>query len=425
MITSEPDVLEQEPSIGPWTDISDLKKALKRISNKRALIIASKFSGDDQDAALKKLIRDSESLEADLSRCRSLQGLGEARIKAGELRSNIAPAAHGNASIRIDTVIRDAENMKSYLKEEIRKRRQQIREEAEEHEEYGLRAEDAIQQLIAQASLSNNKVSRARRRLQESQAIEESVSHLHPPNNPSPTRTSIHYAAGDGKQSSRSPKQASPVVEKTSPIQESAPKVTSKEMRPAQQASPFLSEFLSDLSPASNGSAREWSAVDFRGDSQKRSQSSLSAKPANEAAKKILSEINWDNLSEDDDDDDSGSDQDGSLQAHRALNLRPVPSDTRSSQPKTTPDSKEKPPASKPSPPNLQPVGVRAPSKPPSNPVSLPPFTSSSSTPQYTLDSDSDDSTPENGPPPMISSRSADEQVVHQDEDDLEEVFPA
>eukprot|EP00981_Chlorochromonas_danica_P010206 scaffold3057_cov163-Ochromonas_danica.AAC.12 len=160
---------------GETADISEIKKQIKRIGNKRAIIIAGKFSGDGQDPTLKKLTRSLELAEADLTRCQSLKQCGDTRIKAGELRSSIATSSHGAAAFRLDSVIGDLEVMKSELREMINRRRQEIREEAENHEEYGLGAEESLREAMSQMSFANTKISRARRRLQESQALEQTL----------------------------------------------------------------------------------------------------------------------------------------------------------------------------------------------------------------------------------------------------------
>lgn len=175
LFTSDPTPPTEVVDPGETADISEIKKQIKRISNKRAIIIAGKFSGAGQDPSLKKLTRSLELAEADLARCQSLKQCGDTRIKAGELRSSIVTSSHGSAALRLDSVIGDLEVMKSELREMINRRRQEIREEAENHEEYGLGAEESLREAMSQMSFANTKISRARRRLQESQALEQTL----------------------------------------------------------------------------------------------------------------------------------------------------------------------------------------------------------------------------------------------------------
>jgi len=54
-------------------DISSLKREIKRISNKRDVVIASRLSGDQQDFNLRTFEKELIRSEAELSRIRLLQ----------------------------------------------------------------------------------------------------------------------------------------------------------------------------------------------------------------------------------------------------------------------------------------------------------------------------------------------------------------
>ncbi len=112
-------VEEVSERIGALTDFSDMKKKLKRIANKRSLVIASKLSGDDQDAELRKHGRALELLEADLSRCRGAQQRGNTRIEAGELKTKKSSTSHASSALRIDAVLQELEDERSHLKEQV------------------------------------------------------------------------------------------------------------------------------------------------------------------------------------------------------------------------------------------------------------------------------------------------------------------
>lgn len=287
---------------GSMTDFSDLKKALKRISNRRALVIASQLSGDTQDASLKKWTRTAELIEVDLTRCRGLQGRGESRIKAGELKSNVAPGAQALAALRIETVVRELEEKRAYLRDLIRDRRQEIRDEAEAHEEYGLQVEENIQKQIASLSLQNSKVSKARRRLQESKALGESLSLTQPPVQPSPTKPSA-----DGGTAAASSK----------PVQAAA-KADSRPSLRDSESTDFMRSFLSNVfQPPGSGSAshaaqaKDWKTVEMASMPSFPSVSAATAEAlptaqketssrrlSAEAAAKLMQEIDWEHLSD-------------------------------------------------------------------------------------------------------------------------------
>lgn len=267
---------EAQP-IGPWSDISDLKKQLKRISNQRAMAVAARFSGERQDATLKKLSRTLELAEVDLLRCQGLVQRGEQRVKAGELKSQIASTAHASAALRIDAVIRDLEKMKAHLKDQIRDRRREVREEEEEHPNHGIAGEQETQRLIGQASLSNNKVSRARRKLEESKTLDREGSFVAEP-------------------------QPQPAVA-ASPAPNAAPMQTASTSTISGAGSSFLSSFMDGTSPSQQSTfhtagvrKEDWLSLDF-----------LSIGHSTTAQPKMitpLADISWDGGSSSDEDDE-------------------------------------------------------------------------------------------------------------------------
>ncbi len=70
-------------------EINEWKKQLKRIANKRSLVIAAQLSGDSMDPMLKQSSMQVGILEQDIQTCKSALERGEKKIKADLLKSDI------------------------------------------------------------------------------------------------------------------------------------------------------------------------------------------------------------------------------------------------------------------------------------------------------------------------------------------------
>jgi uncharacterized protein YdcH (DUF465 family) len=66
--------------------INELKKQIKRVSNKRSIYIAAKLSGSNQDSLLKSLSDKLNQIEADITTCKGLQQRGETKVRLDALK---------------------------------------------------------------------------------------------------------------------------------------------------------------------------------------------------------------------------------------------------------------------------------------------------------------------------------------------------
>ena len=161
-------------------EISELKKLIKRLGNKRSMYVASKLSGSNQDETLKALNEDLNDVENDYSRVKFAEDRGESYVKLNMLKLEfLVPLSLGRSDqLSLESAYTQLEEMRAQVKEQIKLRRQQIREEADAHPEYGLAAEEVLKQRMNAAVLANTKthVSRTRKRIAESKMMDESIS---------------------------------------------------------------------------------------------------------------------------------------------------------------------------------------------------------------------------------------------------------
>lgn len=161
-------------------EISELKKLIKRLGNKRSMYVASKLSGSSQDETLKALNEDLNDVEADYSRVKFAEDRGESFVKLNIMKVELlVPLSLGRSDqISLESAYTQLNEMRMQVKEHIKVCRQQIREEADAHPEFGLAAEEVLKQRMNVAVLANTKthVSRTRKRIAESKMMDESIS---------------------------------------------------------------------------------------------------------------------------------------------------------------------------------------------------------------------------------------------------------
>eukprot|EP01033_Poteriospumella_lacustris_P016311 gene16311-11660_t len=154
-------------------NINDMKKILKKISNKRSMAIAAQLSGEYQDTLLKEFTELLTRVEHDIAHCEVAVTRCEHKIKLSALRSQLWKD-HGQA-VDIAATVPKLTAKREELKESIKTRRQEIRHAAENHPEYGLQVEEDLKAELAQMQFTTNKVSRARRKLNDTKSIDSQL----------------------------------------------------------------------------------------------------------------------------------------------------------------------------------------------------------------------------------------------------------
>ena len=102
-------------SIDPLINLSDYKKDLKRILNKRALAIASQLNGDFQDEALRDHEQHLSKVEQELSYYRNVKSKG---IKENISISEVLE--HAVKSQDLDDTIYRLDLMRTELKDKVK-----------------------------------------------------------------------------------------------------------------------------------------------------------------------------------------------------------------------------------------------------------------------------------------------------------------
>ena len=136
-------------------------------------------AGDGGDPTLLSLNKRLEKIELDLQFCRTMEEKGEGRVRRADLKTDLSPAparsadeeeeegirpapsAPPNPYMRIGLAVRDLEGLRSYVKEQVRVRRQEVREQEDAHPEYGVQAEEQLRRTIASLSVANSRGARS------------------------------------------------------------------------------------------------------------------------------------------------------------------------------------------------------------------------------------------------------------------------
>jgi len=138
------------------SEINELKKEITRISNKRAMLIAARLSGSGQDKDLKEAEKNVSQADAELARI-SVQKQ-RSKVLGAEKASSLL--VESGASMPIARLQGELEQLRSISKEEIKMLRQRIREEADQHADYGMEVQNAIQAKLNEALLSKGRTRR-------------------------------------------------------------------------------------------------------------------------------------------------------------------------------------------------------------------------------------------------------------------------
>ena len=140
--------------------ISQIKRDLKRISNKRAMLIAGRLSGIGQDSDLKEREKVLTQADAEIARL-SVQKQKSKSLSKEKASSVIVD---GGQSMPIEKVLFELEEKKKNAKNDIKLLRQRVREEADFDSEYGIAIEEDLKKILSYA-LSNK--SRLRKKITE------------------------------------------------------------------------------------------------------------------------------------------------------------------------------------------------------------------------------------------------------------------
>jgi hypothetical protein len=101
---------EEEPLSA--IDINEIKRDVKRISNRRALVIASRLSGNNQDTGLKNSEKMVTRTEAEIARLRSIKLKNPAEKVSSILIEN-------GAMMMMDSLRQKLENLRNDTKEDV------------------------------------------------------------------------------------------------------------------------------------------------------------------------------------------------------------------------------------------------------------------------------------------------------------------
>ena len=126
------------------TEVNETKREIKRISNKRALMTASRLAGSSQDEMLRLSEKSLSRAEAELARVKS--------IKPKSANDKVSSILIDNGSMMLLESLRcKLETLKTETRDEIKNHRLRIRQEEEGHIEYGVGQEEKLNQKLQAA----------------------------------------------------------------------------------------------------------------------------------------------------------------------------------------------------------------------------------------------------------------------------------
>lgn len=148
------------------SQISEMKKELVRLQNKRAVVIASRLSGINQDIELKKCESNCIEVETEITSIRQLKNTNISTV-SGLLVSSIR--VENGKKFPIDQLLLRLEKIKLEWKEQVCIHRQRVRDEENQSLVHGLELEVQLNDKIRTANYSKSKT---KRRLDDLRALD-------------------------------------------------------------------------------------------------------------------------------------------------------------------------------------------------------------------------------------------------------------
>ena len=146
------------------SEISEMKKTLRRISNKRAIYVASKLSGNNQDQELKDGEKLASWADAEVARLR----LQKQKSKAPSAEKGSSMLIENGILMLVDKVVAKLEDLRNEAKEQVRIHRLRIRAEADGNPEFGVAVEEHIKAALSEAAINKGlSLGRTRQRIDE------------------------------------------------------------------------------------------------------------------------------------------------------------------------------------------------------------------------------------------------------------------
>ena len=155
---------EAVPEVAPVADIGEIKKKIKRLSNKRAVAVASRMSGNGKDTLLKEHEKTMHQADAEMNRVRLLKGRG------GNSTSSVL--VEGGAMMSHDALIEYLTEIKAENKFRIKERKTRIKEEEDNNPEHSAAEEKSLNEQVIDANLQRG---RTRRRMDEARNLDKKV----------------------------------------------------------------------------------------------------------------------------------------------------------------------------------------------------------------------------------------------------------
>ncbi len=108
-----------EPAVATAEEISEMKKEIKRLVNKRAIYVASKLSGTGQDITLKACDIKCNKIDAELAVIKGVINRTEAGIKVVQTGGFRSEFVENSFMMSPESVARELEGLRTAIKDEV------------------------------------------------------------------------------------------------------------------------------------------------------------------------------------------------------------------------------------------------------------------------------------------------------------------
>lgn len=155
IMKSKRELMKKEERI-KTTELSEIKKHLNNVVNRRAIVISSRYEGDNQDEKLNQLNTLSNQIEQELKRIQNLSK----KNKTDKVIQSSSQLIENNTKMSVDNLISKLNKALESTKEKIKRQKNKIKCEEENSPIYGIEVEEADKVRIQELNYEIAKIKR-------------------------------------------------------------------------------------------------------------------------------------------------------------------------------------------------------------------------------------------------------------------------
>jgi len=171
IIKSKQKLMKKEERI-KTTELSEIKKHLNNIVNRRAIVISSRYEGDNRDEKLHQLGNLLNQIEQEIKRVQNLSK----KSKSDKVVLSSSQLIDNNTKMSIDNLLTKLNKEYETTKEKIKRQKNKIKYEEENNPVYGVEVEEADKVRIQELNYEIAKIKRDIEKISVGVQINESLS---------------------------------------------------------------------------------------------------------------------------------------------------------------------------------------------------------------------------------------------------------